>query len=65
MNKKFIEDAKEKFPDLLLKEVTLESEVGKKKQEEMIREEEDRNKSNLNEQLCVSTYVKVPWCNRI
>ena len=39
MNKKFIEDAKEKFPDLLLKEVTLESEVGKKKQEELIKEE--------------------------
>ena len=32
---------------------------GNKKQEEMIRGEEDRKISNLNEQLCISTYVKV------
>ena len=41
MNKNFIESAKEKFPDLLLKEVKLESDAGKKKQENMMKEDED------------------------
>lgn len=41
MNKSFIESAKEKFPDLLLKEVKFESDAGKKKQENMMKEDED------------------------